>query len=460
MNVLMMTCAAPPKSPFSTKEKRPPLGLGSLISIARDKGHQVHFIDNYLKPMRGYELEAYIKTNNIDLVGIYLNTICFQDGKRLIETILDLRDRESMDLPIAVGGPHTSVLPETIPEGVDYIVQGEGEMAWRDILDGTCETGLVTRPRMKDLDWLPFQPWDLFGNQPYDWTCGWMDEVYPVFTMNTSRGCPFKCSFCSVDSIWGSGYTLMTAERILEEVTHLVEKHGARGIYFREDNFTLNRIRTRDFCRLMKDAFQGRIKWACETRVDNLTEPIVKAMAEAGCRAFYLGVESGSAKVLKRVNKRIDMDQVRNVITWGKKYGINCYASLITGVPGETFQDFKATEALMMDLKPYHWSYNVFVGIPYSSLYHWAIENGYFEYIDENGLGYPSGFDIKVQFFYGRDSHEMVDHDFKWRTPYDAALKRARMWWAIHKRYREVLGALRGLRRRFGWQENLTGGGR
>ena len=86
MNILFTTSAAPEKSPFFTREKRPPLGLGSLISIVRNKGHKVFFIDNYLMPSNFIE-EGYLQNNRIDFVGIYANTICYRDALRMINAI-------------------------------------------------------------------------------------------------------------------------------------------------------------------------------------------------------------------------------------------------------------------------------------------------------------------------------------------------------------------------------------
>ncbi|MBT9150860.1 MAG: hypothetical protein DDT40_01039 [candidate division WS2 bacterium] len=90
MNILFTTSAAPEKSPFFTSEKRPPLGLGSLISMMRNEGHKVFLIDNYLKSSNFIE-EGYLQKNNIDFVGIYANTICYRDTLRMFYEIENLR---------------------------------------------------------------------------------------------------------------------------------------------------------------------------------------------------------------------------------------------------------------------------------------------------------------------------------------------------------------------------------
>ena len=421
VNILFTTSAAPEKSPFFTSEKRPPLGLGSLISVMRNEGHKVFFIDNYLKPSNFIE-EGYLQKNNIDFVGIYANTICYQDTLRMLNEIENLRKKSLWNGKIIVGGPHTSVALDTIPEFVDYIVQGEGERATLEIINGEVNERVIRKERIKDLDSLPFQPWDIFTELPYDYSCPWMD-IAPVFTMNTSRGCPFGCSFCSVGSIWGKGYTYFSADRIISEIEYLIKNFGAEGIYFREDHFTLNLERTEVFCeKLIKKGID--IHWACETRVDRMSEELIKLMSAAGCRAVYLGVESGSQKILDRLNKKITVEQIENTINWCKKYNIRTYCSLITGVPGETYGDYLLTKRLMDKLKPYTYGFNVFVGIPDSPLYNYVLDNNLYEYIDDMGLVYLPGYDIKAKFFYGMDSKCLVDYEFKQRTDFDKKLLR------------------------------------
>jgi len=420
MNILFTTSAAPEKSPFSTDEKRPPLGLGFLMSVVRNKGDSIFFLDNYLKTSN-FIKEGYLQKNNIDYVAIYANTICYQDTLRMFYEIENLRKKGLWNGKIIVGGPHTSVALDTFPEFVDYIVQGEGERAILEIIDGKVSGRVIRKERIKDLDSLPFQPWDIFSKLPYDYTCPWMD-IRPIFTMNTSRGCPFNCAFCSVGSIWGKAYTYFSADRIISEIEYLIENFGAKGIYFREDNFTLNLKRTEEFCeKLIKKNIN--IHWACETRVDTLcNEELIKLMSAAGCRAVYLGVESGSQRILDMLNKKITVEQIERAINLCKKYDIRTYCSLITGIPGETYEDYLLTKKLMRKLKPYSYGFNVFVGIPDSPLYKYILDNNLYEYIDDIGLVYLPGYDVKAEFFYGMDSKCLVDYEFKQRIDFDKKL--------------------------------------
>ncbi|GAI53155.1 unnamed protein product, partial [marine sediment metagenome] len=199
--VLLTTSAAPSQSPFSTGEKRPPIGIGFLISSLRNAGHKVFFIDNYLQPSNFLETD-WLQKNQIDFVGIYANTICFRDTLRMMHKLEHLRQTGKWKGRIIVGGPHTTVAVHTIPDFVDYVVQGEGEHAILDIVEDKVTQRIVSYPRIKNLDELPMPAWDYFVKLPYNWGMNFLPET-PVFTMNTSRGCPFKCEFCSVGSIWG-----------------------------------------------------------------------------------------------------------------------------------------------------------------------------------------------------------------------------------------------------------------
>jgi glycosyltransferase involved in cell wall biosynthesis/radical SAM superfamily enzyme YgiQ (UPF0313 family)/MoaA/NifB/PqqE/SkfB family radical SAM enzyme/spore maturation protein CgeB len=395
--VLLTTSAAPAQSPFATREKRPPIGVGFLVSALRNAGHQVFFIDNYLQPSDFLETD-YLHKNAIDHVGIYANTICFRDALRMMHKLQQLRQEGKWSGKIIVGGPHTSVAAQTIPDFVDCIVQGEGEQAVVDIVDGKVTDRIVKYPRITDLDSLPMPAWDYFVGLPYDWGMKFIEDA-PVFTMNTSRGCPFRCAFCSVGSIWGKKYTCFSAERIVSDIEYLIEKYGAKGIYFREDNFTLNQARITKFCNLLiKKGID--ISWVCESRVSNLSRDLVQLMSRAGAKGFYFGVESGSQRMLDFLQKDITVGQIQDAFKWCHEFNIKAIASMVLGVPGETESDLCETSNLLKQIKPTSTWYNVYTGIPYSDLYHVAVNNRLYEYIDDRGLVYLQGHNNRVKHYY------------------------------------------------------------
>lgn len=397
MNILLVTSAAPLMSPFSTSEKRAPLGVGFLISVLGDAGHRVFFIDNYLSPSSFLE-DGYLIDNEIDIVGIHANTICYRDTKRMLYQMQMLREKGLWKGRIIVGGPHTSVAMDSIPGFVDHIVVGEGEEAILDIVGGTSNR-VIQKEFIQDLDQLPTPAYDYFANLPYDFGVEWLAQK-PVFTMNTSRGCPFTCTFCSVASIWGRRYRYFSADRVVEDVKHVVHRYGAKGIYFREDNFTASRKRTISFCEgLLHHGID--IKWMCEARVDSLDRDLVALMHKAGCDAIYIGVESGSQRLLDFMKKGITLGQIEDVFRWCREIGVKTAASFIVGIPTETPDERRMTLEFSSAIHPTTRWYNIFVGIPRSPLYDYVLENNLYEHTDDRGLVYLTGHDNLVDEFYG-----------------------------------------------------------
>jgi len=406
MKVLFLTSPAPLRAGFSTSEKRPPLGLGYVMAVLKQEGHIVYFSDEYLKPSRILDSD-FLERKGIDFVGIYSNTICYQETLKLLEKLETKRKKTLWPGKIMIGGPHTSVGYKDIPGFVDFIVIGEGERAVLEIINGRIKDRVVHGEKIEDLDTLPMPAWEEFIHLPYDRSHRWHD-VYPVYVMNTSRGCPFSCSFCSVKSIAGKTYRFQSAERIIDDVRHMMTYYGARCIYFREDHFTLNKERVTRFCELLLKK-NIRIDWLCETRVDRLDDPgYQKLMADSGCRAFYIGVESGSPRMLELFKKGETVDQFIKAFDISKKVGIKTYASFIAGFPGETEEDARETDRLIKRIKPDFVGKNVFVGLPGSELYDYIKERGLYEYEDENRILYPIGFLENVKRFYGNNPYFYV----------------------------------------------------
>ena len=399
MKILLVTSPAIELTSFSTLEKTPPLGLGYLISILRNCGHKVVFRDLYLDPTSISEIGSILTGQSIDLFAVSMNTICYAGGMTLLRTAQRLREEIEWSGKIVVGGPHPSVFPESIPKFVDYIVKGEGEEIICQIANGLPLPRIIDGIQVHDMDSLPFIPYGEFISLPYDFKNTWINKNR-VLTLNTSRGCPFSCQFCSVGSIWGNHYRYQSAVRIIEEILRLKKDFHAQGIYFREDNFTLNRKRIQEFCEglLSKNI---DLPWICETRANTLTEDMVKLMGIAGCRGFYIGAESGSQRVLNYMRKGITLEQVENVINWSKKAGIRCYLSFVLGVPTETDEERYETFLFAHRLKPYSFGTGVFTGIPFSPFYWQLIRDDNYAKITSSGMVYQKNHNDLVDRFVG-----------------------------------------------------------
>lgn len=406
MNILFLTSPAPQKAAFSTSEKRPPIGLGYLMSVVREKGHSVFFSDEYLRKTTLLETD-FLNIQRIDCVGIYANTVCYPETRKMLAQLQEKREKKQWSGKIIVGGPHTSVGLATIPEYVDHIVIGEGEITLPKILAGQIHERVVVGEKVADLDALPLPAWDKFIFLPYEWTISWHPGM-PVYPFNTSRGCPFSCTFCSVKAVWGREYRVISAERIVADIQHMVKHYGAQGIYFREDNFTCDTKRVVEFCELILKKNLA-IDWFCETRVSSILDvETLKLMAKAGCKAFYIGVESGSPRILHMLNKGISIENIEKAFAITKQVDIKTYASFIVGIPGETADDLRMTDALIKQIQPDFICKNVYVGLPGSEMYEYIKERKLYEHKDDSGILYPLGYKKRARKYYNRDPYYRV----------------------------------------------------
>ncbi len=403
MNVLFLTSAAPSKAGAYTMEKLPPLGVASLMAVLKRAGHRVFFSDQYLKPTGILDGE-FLMRHRIDVVGIYANTICFQSTLAMLEKLQRKRERGLWSGRIMVGGPHTAVGHQDIPDYVDHIVIGEGEVTVPKLVEGGAKERVVVGETVAELDALPRPAWEELVHLPYSWAHHWHSSR-PVYNLNTSRGCPFDCTFCSVRAIWGKAYRAMSAERVVDDIEHMIRYYGAKAIYFREDHFTLSKKRTVEFCELLLSRGID-IDWFCETRVDQLDDySYQKLMADAGCKVFYIGVESGSPRMLERYRKGETPEQFIKAFDIARQVGIKTYASMIVGFPEETSKDEALTRQLLERIRPDFTGFNVFLGYPGSELYQYIRDNGLYEHEDENHILYPVGFKDNAMRYYNNDPY-------------------------------------------------------
>jgi len=191
----------------------------------------------------------------------------------------------------------------------------------------------VTSPRgfIKNLDDVPFPSRELFDNQAYKSYYS-RNFGYTTTSIITSRGCPFKCDFCS-RPIFGNKFRSRTPANIAEEV-ETVRELGYERVWFADDCFTLDRKRMLNIC---DELVRRRINigWECLSRVDTVDLEVAERMKQAGCVRVFFGIESGSEKILKIMNKHATTKQAMGAVHIFKKVGVQVGAFFIIGYPGE-----------------------------------------------------------------------------------------------------------------------------
>lgn len=377
-----------------------PLGLGYIAAVL-EKRRDVKVIDVGAERLNDDSLRKTILKMNPEIVGITSDTLAFQRAVE-IATIVKQIDKKII---VVIGGVHSNALP-TYPlkfDCFDISVYGEGERTAVELWDridkgksyedvkGICfrgKDGIVVNPKrelIENLDELPFPARHLFPMDKYS------SDIHlaarPTYSIGTSRGCPFSCAFCSCNVAFGRKCRFRSPKNVVDEIELLINQYKVKGIYFREDLFTVNKQRVIDIC----DEIGKRglhFSWECESRVDTIDEEMLRVMKKAGCELIWYGVESGSQRILDYLNKQITLSQVRKAFDICHKVGIKTGASFMIGIPGETIDEIQESIDLAEELKPkFEWAhFNVFTAFPTSPLYEFVKENRLYEKEVNHGI--------------------------------------------------------------------------
>lgn len=385
----------------------PPLGVLSVASYAREKTrHQVKVIDAPLENLTSSQLAAEAAREKPDVVGIYTITLN-------LLSVVELTGEIKKKLPqtlIVLGGPHPTLYPQESLnlEGVDYVVTGEGEVPFAQLLNylenpsqiETAIPGVLGRQEPfnrdtqifinQDLDQLPIPARDL---TPYEKYRSVVSKHPPSTTIMGSRGCPYNCTFC-----WTAGgkkFRPRSVPNLLEEIENCL-KMGIKEFFFFDENFALDRERVVDFCNQLKKS-KMKIYWDVRARIDHVDPELLKLMKSANCQRIQYGVESGSDRVLKRLKKGFTTDQARKAIQWTKEAGISTYSDFMIGNPGETMEDVEMTFRFAKALDPDYVHYSITMPLPRTPLYRQALQDGIIreDYWREFAKKPRSGFRVK-----------------------------------------------------------------
>ena len=160
----------------------------------------------------------------------------------------------------------------------------------------------------------------------------------PVYQMIASRGCPFSCSYCiNAEQNVSARYRRRNVKQVVDEMEHLVERYGARQIQFWDPIFPLGRRHAFEFCEeIIRRSLHKKICWNSTTRAESLTEDMIEIMVASGCKGIGFGIESGVPELLRSVNKKFDLEQVRKVCRMACRHGLMVLSGFILGFPGET----------------------------------------------------------------------------------------------------------------------------
>lgn len=338
----------------------PPLNLCYVAADVRAAGHDVRLIDLQTEFLTFDELIAEIKDYAPDLIGSTITTYLFHPVREWLEAI---KERVS-GIPIMVGGFHLSLYPretmlhdvfdfavkgsssESVPKLLEYVDQPEnyslvpglcyrvgGDVVINDV---SAEDGKLFDKRI-----MPAR--DLLDNSMYG---NFISRRKNFTAMLTGTGCPFSCKYCATTL---STCVMRSPEDVVDELEECYHKYGVREIDFYDQSFTISKKRTIAICEEMIRRGLDFL-WTVRTRADLIDDELLSVMKRAGLYRVMYGIESGSQKMLDRMNKRESLEEVCEVVRMTKKHGINVLGFFMMGCPGETEETLRATEKLALSL--------------------------------------------------------------------------------------------------------------
>jgi radical SAM superfamily enzyme YgiQ (UPF0313 family) len=257
---------------------------------------------------------------------------------------------------VVLGNVHPTVFPEeSLNEpAVDLVVRGEGEVALWEIVKNLAgemplsdilglsyreAEGFVhndNRPYQRDLDAFPGCDYELIRES--------LPGSAAPSVILTSRGCPYRCIFCSSRAVSGFTYRANSPQRVLAEVEMMLEKYAITNLLFADDNFVVSRKRAVEICRLfVEKGIHKRIQWACQARGDAIDEELARILHGAGCVQMSFGIETGSQRLLDLIDKNEKVEDNAQAVRAAHAAGIRTRGAFILGLPTETRAEGLAT---------------------------------------------------------------------------------------------------------------------
>jgi len=369
--------------PEESTGKYPPLGLLYLqAAVEADGRHRAEVLDANLPG----ELERRLRGGGPrpDLVGV---TALTPNLVGVMRTVAAARQAYPQ-AKVVLGGPHVDIFPrQTVAlEGVDFALCGEAEETFPRLVDSIEQGGLDPalpglhtreircdgKPRVEDLDSLPLPDRSRLDAHAYRGVAG---DALVFATMSTSRGCPFRCAFCSTPE---GKYRMRGVDSIVEEMQR-ISRLGVQHIYFLDDTFPVRGKRLRALCEALLRQ-PGLPSWSCRTATAGLTRENLSLMKRAGCDRIQIGVETHTEEGLKVLRKSTSIQQIRQTFAGARQARLPTMAYFMLGLPNEqTPEQVRVLFRFARQIDPTYAMFNVLTLYPGTALFAQAVERGLVE---------------------------------------------------------------------------------
>jgi radical SAM superfamily enzyme YgiQ (UPF0313 family) len=335
----------------------PPQGLLHIAAWLKEHGIPSEVFDTTFETREAWI--SRIKAETPDILGIYVNLMTRVNIVAMIRQIRD--EPELKDVRIILGGPDTRHHAEKyLKTGADFCVIGEGEETTRQLIvclqnGGTGLKGIKglsffnedretvftgDPPLIEPLDKLPFPDFRLVPVDEY-FTVWKMFHGYTSLTLSTMRGCPFSCQWCS-KAVFGRTCRRRDARKVVEEIIKLEMLFAPDRYWFVDDVFTMHESWLSEFHDQL-NLNNLTIRYECITRADRMNDNIVRLLKDSGCYRIWIGAESGSQQLLDKMDRKVKVEKVQEMIRKASESGMEAGTFLMLGYPGEEEKDILET---------------------------------------------------------------------------------------------------------------------
>lgn len=316
---------------FVTLRERPPMGTEQLIRTLKNRGLCVFFSD-YCRGLERRPLRKVLDEEKPDIVGVYCDTSNFS------KVFGVCAEAKSRGLYCVLGGPGAASSPKKAlaETGADRVIAGPtSSLELLALCKGEKISQLSGKIRLKK------DP--LYSKMPGIFSRSGI--------IRASEGCPYNCSFCRVPKI--SGKWSAASPSSVADAFEILASENVKFISFNDDCFGAGAGWLNSFCNeIFSRGLERKVSWSCHTRADLFTLRDFKLMKRAGCRVIFFGVESGSARILRKMNKAVSLERIRLAFFEAKKAGLETGAYFIVGYPGETKKDLDLTRNFIFEIGP------------------------------------------------------------------------------------------------------------
>lgn len=368
----------------SLQRMLPPLGILSIASVLEQAGFEVHVVDLHAEQLTPDEFREILRKLRPRFVGITVLSAHFVPANH----VASICKEEIPDVKVYAGGVHAESCPEQMLRNpcIDAVGRGDGETVMLDLVREVPypdvaglsyrDNGRVVHnalaPEAADLDDYPFPAYHLIDFDNYFPPSGSYRDL-PAINVLMTRGCPGRCTFCNSAN---TRLRSRSVEKMVELIKMLRYEHGIRQLYFYDDTFTANPKTVREFCLAMiRD--QVDVKWICYVRGDMFRDELAALMAKSGCHQVLMGIESGSAKLMKDAGKPIKKERYLEAVRTAHRHGIEVRGSFIIGHREETQETLQETVDFAKEMELDLFQLSIMTPYPGTQLYQEAKQKGW-----------------------------------------------------------------------------------